>query len=423
MTIQPAIRQTPAEAALTKAYATILGDLPGDGPVMAARDQLVHTLKTRGLPTRRVEAWHYTDLKSLLPSVPERVDIGLRKITAVLEDSPVLAVLNGNAGPFSAISGVDIKPFAKSLADGSAATRLLARDVDDAIGQINGAFVRDGFGLEFAAGYQSHQPIELQVLHSGGQYHSRFPVTFGAGASVTILERHGSNGEGAAFVSSLSDVVLHKGAEVIWVVLQQQAGDDTHLGQMRVELGENARLSLFVIHAGGKLVRQEVHVKVAGEGADFKLRAINLLGRDSHTDVTMTLAHNVPHTTSSQIIRNVVLGRAKGVFQGQICVAPIAQKTDARMACNTLLLSDEAEFSTKPELEIFADDVQCGHGATVADIDHTQLFYLQARGIPEGKARGLLVKGFVAEIVEELENEALVEALEEIISHWLEAHA
>ncbi|MCY1248049.1 FeS cluster assembly protein SufD [compost metagenome] len=116
--------------------------------------------------------------------------------------------------------------------------------------------------------------------------------------------------------------------------------------------------------------------------------------------------------------------RAKGVFQGKILVAKDAQKTDAKMACNTLLLSDDADLSAKPELEIFADDVQCGHGATVTDIDHTQLFYMLARGIPENKARAMLVNAFVAEIVEELEeHEALVEALEDVISTWLDKHA
>jgi Fe-S cluster assembly protein SufD len=118
-----------------------------------------------------------------------------------------------------------------------------------------------------------------------------------------------------------------------------------------------------------------------------------------------------------------VFDRARGVFQGMIRVAPDAQKTDARMACNTLLMSDDAEFSVKPELEIFADDVQCGHGATVTDIDANHLYYLMARGIPANKARAMLVNAFVAEIVEELEDEAIVEALENVISTWLEKHA
>jgi len=117
-----------------------------------------------------------------------------------------------------------------------------------------------------------------------------------------------------------------------------------------------------------------------------------------------------------------VFDRAKGIFQGQIRVAPGAQKTDAKMACNTLLLSDDAEFSTKPELEIFADDVVCGHGATVADISDTHLFYLMSRGIPESRARGLLVQAFVQETIEELEDEALIDALESVVQGWLEKH-
>ncbi len=156
--------------------------------------------------------------------------------------------------------------------------------------------------------------------------------------------------------------------------------------------------------------------------AVFTLRGVNLLAGDTHTDVTMVLDHAVPETTSTEIIRNVVTGRARGVFQGRINVAKYAQKTDAKMACNTLLLSDEGEFSTKPELEIFADDVQCGHGATVTEIDHNHLFYLMARGIDEKTARGLLVKAFVAEVIEDLEDEALVEALEAMLDDWFAAH-
>jgi Fe-S cluster assembly protein SufD len=135
--------------------------------------------------------------------------------------------------------------------------------------------------------------------------------------------------------------------------------------------------------------------------------------------VTLKLGHNQPNTNSDETFRNVLYDNAKGVFQGQIKVAQIAQKTDAQMACNTLLLSDDADFSAKPELEIFADDVICAHGATVTDIDPAQLFYLMARGVTEKTARGLLVKGFVAEVVEEFDDEAVVEALEGIITDWL----
>src|SRR5690606_41826270 len=144
-------------------------------------------------------------------------------------------------------------------------------------------------------------------------------------------------------------------------------------------LGADAKLRLYVINAGGKLVRQEIHVVVSGEGSDLALRGINLLGGETHTDVTFAVGHDVPNTTSSEVIRNVIFDRARGVFQGQIRVAPDAQKTDAKMSCNTLLLSDEADFSAKPELEIFAEDVQFGHAAAVVTIEHAQVHDLLTR--------------------------------------------
>ena len=275
--------------------------------------------------------------------------------------------------------------------------------------------------MNIADGAELEKPIELQNLQAGGQVHVRFPVRVGAGAKAAIVERQA--GEGAALSSSVSQLVLGEGADVTWLIIQEQPETATHLAQFKAHLGKNSKLTVFFMNAGGKLVRQEIVVKTTGEGADFKLRGINLLAGDTHTDVTMVLDHAVPHTTSTEVIRNVVTGKARGVFQGRINVHQYAQKTNAKMACNTLLLSDDGEFSTKPELEIFADDVQCGHGATVADIDHNHLYYLMARGIPENKARAMLVNAFVAEIVEELEDEGLVEALEGVISAWLEKHA
>jgi Fe-S cluster assembly protein SufD len=197
----------------------------------------------------------------------------------------------------------------------------------------------------------------------------------------------------------------------------------TQLSQINVTIGENSKLILFVMNAGGKLVRQEINVDVQGEGSDFQLRTLNLLGGETVTDVTMNVGHLVENTTSTEVVRNVVTDKARGIFQGMIRVAQIAQKTDAKMACNTLLLSDDAEFAAKPELEIFADDVACGHGATVREIEKDHLFYLMARGVPENAARGLLVKAFIAEVIEELENEVLVEKLEDILQAWLEKHA
>ncbi|MBD9387885.1 Fe-S cluster assembly protein SufD [Agrobacterium sp. AGB01] len=424
MNIQNTNRQTAAETALVEAYTAQLGDLPGNGAVIAARDNLLENLKTLGLPTRRIEAWHYTDLKTLLRALPDTVPVPVLSAAApIVSGSPVIASLQGVAAKGVTTEGFSVSSFGEALLDGSAAAGLSELDKDDVIGRINGSFVRDGFVVDIPANAEIETPIEIQAIHGGGQVHNRFPVRFGAGAKATIIERHLAATEDGAFVSSISDITLDDGAEVTWVLLQQQGAADTHLGQLRIRMGADVKLRLFFINAGGKLVRQELRIDVEGEGSDLIVRGVNLLGGETHTDVTMVLGHNVPNTTSTEIFRNVVFDRAKGIFQGMIRVAPDAQKTDAKMACNTLLMSDDGEFSAKPELEIFADDVQCGHGATVADISDTHLYYLMARGIPRAKARAMLVNAFVAEIVEELEDEHLVEALETIISNWLENHA
>jgi Fe-S cluster assembly protein SufD len=410
MNMQTKPPHTAAERAIIDSFAEMIGQLPGDAPVTAARDKLLSGISAAGLPTRRIESWHYTDLRSLLRDVPKKATGSANRLDPLVRGSVVLPVVQGQSADVSAPDGMELEPYMDLLVSGAAAKSLIGRGSDDLIGHLNGAFVQDGYSFRVAADQTIDEIIEIQSVQLGGQVHNRFAATFGVNARATGLS------------TSVSALELGDNAEVTWIILQGCGESDQHLGQLNARLGAGSTLKVYVINAGGKLVRQELHVDVAGEGSHFDLRGVNLLAGDSHTDVTLTLGHTVPHTTSKEIVRNVVLGRARGVFQGQIRVAQIAQKTDAQMACNTLLLSDDGEFAAKPELEIFADDVICAHGATVIDIDHTHLFYLMARGITEKSARALLVNGFVDELIDELENEELVEALEALIEQWLADH-
>lgn len=424
MNIQSKLSKTAAEEALTSYFGDIVGQLNGSSHVVQARDNSFSALLKNGLPTRRVEAWHYTDLRRLLSDVPvTQPTKSAEAIAPFVAGSWVVGIRNGMTDKvINTPDGVSITSLSSKLQSGEADTVFGELSADDAIGQLNNALVTDGYQIEIAADTEVEELVELQFIQTGGQHHTKLPVTFKANSKATIIERHVSGDDAAALVSSVAHIKVENGAHARWIIVQMQGGQDTHLGQVNLELGENAELELYLINAGGKLVRQEIIANVEGSETNLTLRGVNLLAGDTHTDVTLKLGHNAPHTTSSETFRNVLYDDANGVFQGQIKVAQIAQKTDAQMACNTLLLSDNADFSAKPELEIFADDVICAHGATVTDIDPTQLFYLMARGIPEKSARGLLVKGFVTEVVEEFDNEAVVDALEGVINDWLDAN-
>ena len=422
MNIHATPQRTPVETALIETFGQRVGFLPGSGEVTVRRDDAIELIKA-GLPTRRVESWHYTDLRRLFNTLPDFVDASasVETLAPILADSGLVTLIDGRLAGEQALTGdVSFAPLAGRLADGSFAAALEPYGKDDAIGAINTAFVADGVSLDIAPGTRLEKAIELQNLQAGGQSHVRLAVNVGAGAHAVVMERHA--GEGAGLSTSVSQLDVGEGAEVTWLIVQEQPETAQHLAQLKAVIGKDARLTIFIMNAGGKLVRQEILVKVAGEGADFQLRGVNLLAGDSHTDLTMVLDHAVPHTGSMEVVRNVVTGKAHGVFQGRINVHQPAQKTDANMACNTLLLSDDGEFSTKPELEIFADDVVCGHGATVTEIQDSHLFYLMSRGIDEKSARGLLVKAFVAEVIEELKDERIVEALEARLDQWFATH-
>lgn len=413
---------TATEQALVDTFVNRTDSLPGDGAIAAIRNGFMDDIKFEGLPTRRVEAWHYTDLRNLLKAVPEDdADGADGAVPSLVDGIDVLVVANGQALDGEISGGIELKHYRDALNSGTAAHRMVLQNKDDLIGRLNGALAGDGFDLTVPAGAALEKPVEIQIVQNGGQAHCRFSATVGDGASGTFFERH-VGGEADTLVSSVTDLKVGAGARLVWVVSQERGLSDTHFGQINVDLGANAHLTLFLANSGGKLVRQEINIKAKGEGSQLALSGVNLLGGDSHTDVTMVLDHLVPDCISTETFRNVVFDRARGVFQGQINVAKIAQKTDARMACNTLLLSDGGDFSAKPELEIFADDVQCAHGATVTDIDENHLFYMRARGISEKRARAMLVKAFIAEIVEELEDAALIEALETRFENWLDNH-
>lgn len=393
--------------------------LPGDRTVQAIREKAIKLFQTSRLPSRKIENWHYTNLRTLLKSVSDfSKEYDEQFVPGLLSENIVFSIKNGKTFTQSTEENIIATRLADALEENSVKIdQIISKE--DFVGQLNTAFVTDGWLLNIPENTKLRLPIELQNIQMGGQSHIFSNVKIDKNSQAVFIERQIGNDKDT-FVSSVYSLNVAANSDVTWILIRDRGLNSTQFGKFRAVLDQGAKLSLYVINIGSQLNRQEIDVELQGADSDFQLRAINLLSGETHSDITMNVRHLEENSTSTEIIRNVVTDKAVGVFQGMIGVAQKAQKTDARMACNSLILSDDAEFNAKPELEIFADDVACGHGATVASIHHDHLFYLMARGIPFKTARALLIKGFVSELIDDIKQDDIQNILRNIISKWLE---
>jgi Fe-S cluster assembly protein SufD len=275
-----------------------------------------------------------------------------------------------------------------------------------------------------ADGAQLSAPI--QIIHvataAAASAFTRSHLRIGKGARATIVENFVAAGEASAY--QVNDAVIlwiGDDADVAHVRLMDDAPDAVNISSGIVTVGANTRLNFFNMTTGAAVSRLQGFITLAGEGSELSVNGVNLLKKTEHGDTTLVVDHAVPNCTSREVFRAVVDDRAHSVFQGRIIVRPGAQKTDGKMMTRALLLSDEAEADNKPELEIFADDVACGHGATAGALDDSLLFYLRARGLPEKEAQALLIQAFVGEAIEQIADDGLREHVMAQAANWLEA--
>jgi Fe-S cluster assembly protein SufD len=236
-----------------------------------------------------------------------------------------------------------------------------------------------------------------------------------------VVQDHVSLGGGAALTNAVTELHVGPGAHLEHVLLQREGGAAFHVSNTAAQLERDARLATHVVSLGGRLVRNDLTVTLAGEGAEARLSGLFLVGGERLVDNHTFVDHAVPHGTSRQLYKGVLGGRSRGVFRGRVLVRPDAQHTDAKQSNPNLLLSDGAEIDGKPQLEIHADDVKCSHGSAIGRVDESALFYLRARGIDEAAARALLVRGFAAEVLAALPEPSLAEALGDAFAALLEA--
>ena len=439
--------KTKAEQAIASQFASVAPLLPGSGWVPAVREAAMARFRTQGLPHRKVEAWKYTDLRGQLkdafkPALLEKSGLataaldaalgsslaGLRCIRVVLLDGSLIRV-SAPAG-YESGNGYILGSLGKLLdADDAGWVRPLLerheRADQDRIADLNAAFVTDGAVLRIEPGIALGLPIHLVLATRAGEAQAvstRNLIEIGAGASATILETHVSLGDGAARqVNAVTQVRVQDGARLRHIKVLAEGEVALHLGSWQVDVGAEARYHGFQLSESPHLARNQLFLTFEGEGSEAQFNAAFLGRGQSHLDTTLVIDHTVPRCTSRELVKGVLDGEARGVFQGKVIVREGAQKSDGKQMAKALLLSPSAEFDSKPELEILADDVVCGHGSTVAEIDEEQMFYLRARGIKEAQARALLIEAFIGEALDTVEDEAIAAALRERAIAWLNA--
>jgi len=385
-----------------------------------------------GFPTRRREAWHYTDLRRAISEALPQADPEAARGEAGPISAPIhpgahrLVMVDGVFRPdlSDVVEGVSVRCLAAALRqDAGALTEALeppglGRDPTLA---LNAAFMDRGVLIEAKAGARIDKPIEISWMGANLRPQAIFARSFvrlGAGARLNLVESIGEPG-GARQVNSVMVVRLEEDARLEHVLLGAPQPGCQRVETFLATLARGAGLSSCAFVAGSPFLRRQVFLRFEGENGQALLSGLSLLRGDEHADNTLLIEHVAPHCESRERFKHVIEGEATGVFQGKIVVAPGAQKTDGQMKSRAILLSEGASMYNKPELEIFADDVVCGHGATCGDLDEDQLFYAMARGLPRPQAEALLLEAFAQETFEGVTDEGMRETLGEGVRAWL----
>lgn len=391
--------------------------LPGHAVPWVAelRSQALEKFNQTGLPGPRTEEWRYTDLRKidLYGYGAENISDPLLKKTVqetLIEgiDGPVLVLVDGCY--CEELSSSDLQPLSQALADKSRLEELF-KETGSPLKNLNTALMTDGLVMRLDE--KLSQPIQLVHITTdkadGRALRTRNLLHLGENAAASLIIHYVGLGEADCWTHSLTDIVLEKDAALDVYVLQQEGANTVHMTETTVEVGAGAQFRHNCLLKGAELSRTEIHVTIAGEGADVNLKGAWLGGAGQSHDVFTSIDHIAPHSNSDQTYRGVLDRGSRSSFQGRVVVAKDAQKTTASQSNKNILLDRQAEANSRPELLIYADDVQCAHGATVGELDEEALFYLQSRGLDEKTAKALLVEAFVSEIFDDIDIAALKE--------------
>jgi len=419
-----------------ESYAAAFDDLSAAAAVPAAAQSVRRAAFDRfaslGFPTTKNEDWHFT---SVAPIAEEeftlltaksgdvkRADLG--RFTFGATDWYTMVFVNGRFTPeLSDIArlpaGVKIRDLASAWSKSSETVdrvgRLASYD-NHAFTALNTAFMYDGAVIEIAKEVDVERPIHVLYVTDATaaktMMHPRNLVVVGRHARATLIESYVSTSDAMYLVNAVTEVSVGEGATLRHYKMQREGRRAFHVGTIEAHQARDSHYVSFSLATGAELSRTNVYTTLDGEGCGATLNGLYMLDGEQICDHQTQIIHAQPNCFSRELYKGVLDDRSHGVFNGKVYVHPIAQKTDGKQTNNTLLLSDTAHIDTKPQLEIFADDVKCTHGATVGQIDQTALFYLKSRGIDRALARRLLTYAFAADVLETIEIEAVREGLE-----------
>ncbi|MEZ0171070.1 Fe-S cluster assembly protein SufD [Microvirga sp. TS319] len=432
------LMKTPAETALVQAFESVRTTLPGDAE---SRAQAFEQFSSRGLPHRRVEEFKYTDLRALLREVaPFAAVPSAEEATAALRDAKAFTgvsalevpFVNGHfvreAVDFHALpEGIEIVPLREALANGHEWLAKLSPvpwASDNPVYQLNTSFMADGVMVRVAGSVET--PVHLRFVTAAGSAvatATRVLVVVEDDASVTLLETHESTDGVNHQPNDVVEMIAGDRSNVQHVRLNAEGDKTLALSTLAAKVGAEAMFNSINVVVGAATSRHQVYAILDGENTHLRVNGASMLKGSQHGDSTLVVEHNALHCESRELFKTVIDNEATGVFQGKIIVPHHAQKTDGRMMSAALLLAEGGSMNNKPELEIFADDVQCAHGATCGQLDEDLLFYLMARGLPRKDAESLLVQAFLGEAIEFVENESAREALVGTVEGWLKARS
>lgn len=434
--------KTKAEQGLADQFAAAKASLPGDAWVQGLRETAWGVYAAAGLPHRRVEEWKYTDLRALLSEAYPPAPVLAEALTAdALADALGPEVAGIDCHRLVVVDGhlraelSDMNVFAGkgeilALAEALAAPPSWLKETlgqvnpqdDDRVVALNMALMAGGIALRIDDSAAFDKPVHIIHVHAAKEaagMATRNVIRVGAGATLTLLESYVSRSRAPVQRNAVTELAIGDGAKVRHVKYQNERLDGAHLGSWLVRLAADSDYRALQFSIGAGLARNQIYVAFAGEGATSHINGAVMARGRQHNDTTMVIDHAVPGCESREFNKLVLDGEARGIVQCKVNVHRDAQKSDGHQMAHGLLLSERAEFDSKPELEIFADDVVCGHGSTSGDLDEESMFYLRSRGIPEREARALLIEAFVAEAIEKLDDAPVRDAFLALAGQWL----